>query len=46
MQAPSPQPQPQVQAPPRSEGPQRGRQDGVPVRGDRPKGENNRQMER
>lgn len=37
--APAMQPQPQVQprAQPRDEGPQRGRQDGVPTRGDRPR---------
>jgi hypothetical protein len=46
MQAPPPQPQPQVQAP-RSEGPQRGRQDGVPVRQGSPRdNRNDKQAER
>lgn len=46
MQMPQPQPQPQVQAPSRGEGPARGRQDGVPLRSDGPRRENNRQSER
>jgi hypothetical protein len=37
MQMPQPQPQPQMRAPSREETPQRGRQDGVPVRSDKPR---------
>jgi hypothetical protein len=46
VQVPQPQPQPQVQprAQPRDDGPQRGRQDGVPTRGD--KSRDPRQQER
>ena len=45
MPQPQPQPQPQMRAPSRDEGPQRGRQDGVPVRQEK-RGEPPRQMER
>lgn len=44
MQMPPPPPQPQMQVP-RNDGPQRGRQDGVPVRGDRQRSDP-RQQER